>query len=33
MVKIRGYKTMKEKNGKKYVLVASCDGINLKDYR
>lgn len=33
MVKIRGDKTMKEVNGKLYILVAECNGINLKDYR
>ena len=24
---------MKEKNGKKYILVAECDGMEFKDYR
>lgn len=24
---------MKEKNGKKYILVAECNGIEFKDYR
>lgn len=33
MVKIRGGKTMKEVNGKLYILVAECDGLSLKDYR
>lgn len=33
MVKIRGDKTMKEVNGKLYILVAECNGLNFKDYR
>ena len=33
VVKIRGDKTMKEVNGKLYILVAECDGMELKDYR
>ena len=33
MVKIMGDKTMKERNGKRYILIAECDGLNLKDYR
>lgn len=24
---------MKERNGKKYILIAECKGNNLKDYR
>lgn len=33
MVKIRGNKTMREHNGKLYILVAECDGMEFKDYR
>ena len=33
MVKIRGDKAMKEVNGKLYILVAECNGMELKDYR
>lgn len=33
MVKSRGDKAMKEVNGKKYTLVAECNGMELKDYR
>lgn len=33
MVKIRGDKTMKERNGKLYILVAECNGMEFKDYR
>lgn len=33
MVKIRRGKAMKEVNGKKYVLIATCDGENFKMYK
>ena len=32
-IKKVGKKNLKELNGKKYILIAECDGINLKDYR